>query len=87
MDASVADEAFALVQRLRDADVAAVCDTQGRSLKSQFKVAGKSGAACVVVVGPDELAQGEVTLRDMATHGQSRVALDGLADAVKALFG
>ena len=48
VDASVRTQAFGIVQQLRDAGIAAVGDTQGRSLKSQFKVAGKSGAALVV---------------------------------------
>ena len=46
-------------------------DHQKRSLKSQFKLADKLGAACVAVLGPDELDAGEVTLRDMATHTEA----------------
>lgn len=51
-------------------------DHQKRSLKSQFKLADKLGAARVAVLGPDELDAGEVTLRDMATHTEAKVRLE-----------
>jgi histidyl-tRNA synthetase len=40
-----------------------------------------------VVVGPDELASGEVTLRDMSTREEKRVALDAAPAAVAAALG
>ena len=86
VDDSVRADAFAVLQRLRDAGIAAVGDTQGRSLKSQFKVAGKMDAAACVVVGPDELASGKVTVRNFATHEETAVALDGIVQAVSSLL-
>ena len=82
VDDSVRSQAFAVLQQLRDAGVAALSDTQGRSLKSQFKVAGKSGAALAVVVGPDELAKGEVKIRDFATHEETLVSVKDVASTV-----
>ncbi len=73
----VAFEAFSFVQTLRDCGFIVEADRQGRSLKSQFKQADKCGAAAAVVVGPDELAVGQVTVRDMQTHEETKVALDG----------
>ena len=64
-----------LAARLREAGIAAELDHQGRSLKSQFKQADRLGARFVVVVGPDELAAGEVTLREMATSEERRAPL------------
>ena len=43
-------------------------DHQHRSLKSQFKLADKLDAAQVAVLGPDELAEGKVKVRNMQTH-------------------
>ena len=80
VDDSATAEVFALSQRLRDAGVAAELDHQARSLKSQFKQADRLGARLVIVAGPDELASGEVTLRDMSTKEEKRLAL-GSADA------
>ena len=86
VDDSVTAEVFALSQRLRDAGVAAELDHQARSLKSQFKQADRLGARLVVIVGPDELASGEVTLRDMSTKEEKRLALDSAtADVIAAL--
>jgi len=36
----------------------------------------------VVIAGPDELAAGEVTLRDMRTKDERRVQLTALTDAL-----
>lgn len=76
VDDSVRARAFALVQECRDAGFTTEMDHQKRSLKSQFKLADKLGAARVVVLGPDELAEGVVTLRDMATHAEAKVRLE-----------
>ena len=67
------------MQQCRDAGYICEMDHQHRSLKSQFKLADKLGAARVAVLGPDELARGQVTLRDMASHEEFPVALDSVA--------
>ena len=78
VDDSMTPAVFQLTQALRDAGVAAETDHQGRSLKSQFKQADRLGAAFVVIVGPDEHAVGEATLRDMATRDERRIPLGEL---------
>ncbi|HIY82304.1 MAG TPA: histidine--tRNA ligase [Candidatus Rubneribacter avistercoris] len=75
VDDSVRSEAFSLVQAFRDAGLAAEMDHQHRSLKSQFKLADKLGAAVVAVLGPDELASGQVKARNMRTHAERLVDL------------
>jgi len=82
VDDSVRGEVFTLAQRLRDAGVATELDHQDRSLRSQFRQADRLGARLVAVVGPDELASGEFTLRDMQTKEERRVAF---AEAVAAV--
>ncbi|MDO4290613.1 MAG: histidine--tRNA ligase [Eggerthellaceae bacterium] len=79
----VRNAAFSLVQQCRDAGFSCEMDHQGRSLKSQFKLADKLGAAKVAVLGPDELAQGKATLRDMATHDETLVALADVTAALR----
>lgn len=85
-DAALAEDAFAIVQALRDAGIAAQMDMQGRSLKSQFKVAGKTRAAYVLVIGPDELASGTCTARNMNTHEETPVSLDTIAEDMARLL-
>ncbi len=80
VDDVVRTTAFTLAASLRDAGVAVECDHQGRSLKSQFKHADRLNARFVLVVGPDELAGGQVTMRDMGTKEETRI---DIADAPK----
>jgi histidyl-tRNA synthetase len=82
VDAKVRSAAFSLAQRLRDAGVATELDHQGRSLKSQFKQADKLGVSQVIVVGPDELLRGSVTLRAMDSHEEATVSLETIVDVV-----
>jgi histidyl-tRNA synthetase len=83
VDESVSVEAFGLLSALRDAGIAAEADHQGRSLKSQFKQADRLGARFVLIVGPDELADGEVTFRDMSTKDETRVPVTHAAGVVR----
>ena len=81
-------QAFAMAQGVRDAGVRCDFDHQRRSLKSQFKLADKLGARMVAILGPDELATGQVKLRDMATHDERLVSADAFAEEVeRALMG
>lgn len=84
VDDSVRAQAFSLVQACRDAGLSADMDHQQRSLKSQFKLADKLGAHYVAVLGPDELAAGSVTLRDMQTHEEQTVPLNDVPRMVTA---
>ncbi|HIW76759.1 MULTISPECIES: histidine--tRNA ligase [Gordonibacter] len=78
VDDSVRAEAFSLVQALRDGGLVGEMDHQRRSLKSQFKLADKLGAHAVVVLGPDELAAGQVKVRDMQAHDEQMADLAAL---------
>jgi len=82
VDDSVAADVFAITQELRAAGIAAEMDHQGRSLKSQMKAADRLGAAQVVLVGPDELAAGALTVRDMGTKEERSVPRVELARAL-----
>lgn len=68
-----------VARRLRDAGRSVVYEFRPRSVRAQFKSADAQGARQVVVVGPVELREGEVVVRDMATGEQRRVGLDALA--------
>lgn len=54
-------------------------------LKAQLKRADKHAAAAALIVGDDELARGEVTVRCMADGAQQSVAQDAVAAALKRL--
>ncbi|HEV3232352.1 MAG TPA: histidine--tRNA ligase [Candidatus Dormibacteraeota bacterium] len=67
---------------LRGAALRTVVSFGERSLKASMRAAQKSGAACVVILGEQELAAGEAAVRNMATGEQERVALGALAPVV-----
>jgi len=71
--------ALKLVEELRGGGVAVEMDHAGRSLKAQLKRADRLQARRAVILGDDELAAGEATVRDLATHNQERQPLAGLA--------
>ena len=79
------DAVFRACLGLRRAGVTAEADYQGRSMKSQMKQADKHHARLCVIIGPDELAAGEATVRDMRTHEQRSVPLENLACDVRDL--
>jgi histidyl-tRNA synthetase len=82
VDANARQAAFFLAQQMRDAGISVELDHQGRSLKSQFKQADKSGAQRVAIIGPDELAAGTVTLRTLDTHDECSVALSDVVETL-----
>ena len=71
-------EAFKILQTLRDAKIPSIIDMQNKSLKSQFKLANKAHARLCVVVGPDELTQSKVIVRNMQTHDENKVSLSDI---------
>lgn len=73
-----------LTRDLREAGIGALNAFGGRSLKAQLKGANKIGAAYALLLGDQELAQGVIVARDMATSQQETIALDGIVDWVKA---
>ncbi|MDR1358561.1 MAG: histidine--tRNA ligase [Coriobacteriales bacterium] len=83
VDEDARSEAFALALKLREAGVSVELDHQARSLKSQLKVADKIGAGFVVILGPDEKAQGCYTLRDMTDGTQLTVTHEQLLEYVR----
>ena len=65
--------AVALTHELRAAGISADRSFDGRSMKSQFKSADRSGARLALVVGDNELAASTVTLRDLRGGEQETV--------------
>ena len=75
--------AFKVAEQLRDAAFAVQLHCGGGSFKSQMKRADASGAPLAVIIGDDEVAAGEVSLKPLRESGeQRRIAADDLATAV-----
>ena len=87
VDTAGGDTARDLAVELRRAGIAAERAYDGRSMKSQMKSADRSGAALVLIIGSDELADGTVTLRHMrGDGGQERIERRAVVAIVAALL-
>ena len=79
--------AFRVAEALRSAGFAIQLHCGGGGFKSQMKKADGSGAAYAVIIGDDEAAAGEVTLKVLRSVGeekpeQLRVKVDDLAQTL-----
>jgi histidyl-tRNA synthetase len=72
------EDAIGLVAALRDAGLWSEMDLGGRSLKAQFKVAGRRRSRLVAVVG-DEWSEGLVTVRRMSDGEERPVVIEEVA--------
>ena len=90
IDTTGEDVATVLVDELRAAGFATERAYDGRSMKSQMKVADRSGARFALLVGPQEQADGQITIRDLRSddfeHAQHRVARGEVASALAQLL-
>ena len=76
-------KAIEITQTLRRGGVNTIVDMMGRSLGRQFEYADKKNIPRVVIVGPRDLEQNIVTVRDMETGEESQVALGELLSYFK----
>jgi histidyl-tRNA synthetase len=73
---------LALAHRLRDAGIGVEFALKDQGLGKQLKLAAARGAAQAVIVGPGERAEGVAVVRDLATGGERRVAMERIQDAL-----
>jgi histidyl-tRNA synthetase len=73
VDATDGSAARDLTAELRGAGLRADRAFDGRSMKSQMKAAGRSGAPVAVIVGESEAADGTATVRDLRRAEQQVV--------------
>jgi histidyl-tRNA synthetase len=90
VDTTGLDAATVLVDNLRSAGFATSRSYDGRSMKSQMKVADRSGARLALLIGPQEHGAGQVTIRDLRSENfeqtQQTVALGDIVAAVSDLL-
>ena len=73
-----------LLADLRAAGIAAETEYGAKSMKSQMRAAGRSGAGYAIILGDDEIAQGVVQLKSLRDGWQHKVPL---AEVVEWLDG
>lgn len=72
--------AFTIQQQLREKGIYAEIDLMGRSMKGQMKSANKLEADYTVIIGEDELAGGQVQVRNMNTKEQLSIPMNGIIE-------
>jgi histidyl-tRNA synthetase len=87
VDTTGEDVATSLADELRGLGYAVERAFDDRSMKSQMKQADRSGALLALLIGPQELASGEITMRDLRSDDfeqvQQRVAREDLTSALR----
>lgn len=88
MGETAASEALLLAEELRQASPFRVqLHCGGGSFKSQMKKADRSGAAVALILGEDEVARGEVTLKPLRTDsGQLQITRDRLVETLAGII-
>lgn len=71
-------EAIKIGKQLRDAGHYCEVDGRGLSVKAMLRRANHLGARYALILGEDEFAKGEITVKDLGEHTQERVPLDGI---------
>ena len=73
-DAASLPDSYAIAMELRDAGLNVSCYPEALKLDKQIKYANKIGVKALVIAGPDELAAGKVTIKDLVNRTQQTVA-------------
>ncbi len=81
---------FGLINSLRSGEWGGISfdmDYENKSLKAQMRQADKLGAKFVCIIGDDEIAKGEATVRNMGTKEQSGIRFENLEKHLKEMLG
>jgi histidyl-tRNA synthetase len=78
---------ISLAAELRSAGLRVSSHLAAEKLQKQFKHADRLGARFVLVLGPDEVTKGQVSVKDLQTGEQRSLPRAGLAAELKGLLG
>jgi histidyl-tRNA synthetase len=79
-------EALRLLRELRAAGLSAQMELEARGVRAQMKRADRLEVPVTLIVGGDELARGEVTLREMKTGEQRPIGRREVIDVVRVML-
>lgn len=75
-------EGFKIQEELRAHDIEADMDLQGRSLKGQMKQSGKLKSQFTVIIGSNEMEEGNASVKDMDEGTQESIPFVEVADYI-----
>lgn len=80
-------DSFKLASELRRAGLNVVCYPEAAKLPKQFKYADRIGAKVTLVLGPDEAAKGQVTVKNLSNGEQVLVPQNEAATVIRNMVG
>jgi len=80
-------ESFKLASELRRAGLNVVCYPEAAKLPKQFKYADRIGAKVALVLGPDEAAKRQVTVKNLSTGEQVVIPQSEAATVIRKMIG
>jgi histidyl-tRNA synthetase len=80
-------ESFKLASELRRAGLNVVCYPEAAKLPKQFKYADRIGAKVTLVLGPDEAAKGQVTVKNLSNGEQVLVPQNEAVTVIRNMAG
>ena len=83
---NLVQKSFKLAGHLRDNGIQTVCITEPEKIMKQFKYADRIGVPLVVVMGPDEILNDKVTVKDLRSRTQDVIDRDLLVEYIKNLL-
>ncbi|MGE5639833.1 MAG: histidine--tRNA ligase [Clostridia bacterium] len=86
MDPARLDRYLEIGRRLREAGINTEIYLEGGKFRKQMEYANKKGFQVAVIAGEDELAAGEVQVKNLASQASSRHPLAGVVPAVEAVL-
>ena len=82
-DESMMAQSLALASELRNAGIRTVCMSEASKIAKQFKYADRIGVGIVLVMGPEESANDEITVKDLKTRAQENIKRSELVSHLK----
>jgi len=79
---SVSDYALKLAGMVRGEDFPCIVDYRFSNLKNQLSKANELGVLIVLIIGPKEMEQNEVTIKNMKTEAQETIKISSLIDKI-----
>jgi len=79
-DESSLKDSMMLSTELRKAGISTLCYPESAKLDKQLKFADRAGVRFVLIIGPDEAANGDVTLKDLVSKSQVKIKRNRIID-------
>jgi histidyl-tRNA synthetase len=79
-------DSMTLASELRQAGLKVICNTEVSKLPKQFKYADRIGVRVVAVIGPDEAAKNQITIKDLVNATQQTISRTLAASEINKLL-